>query len=57
MLFFDIVFLCISCKDQGQGTVACYVAGCTKAVLKSKDSKHQSCSCFIEAKDTGDDTK
>ena len=39
------------------GEVGCIGDDVSEAVLKSKDSKHQSCSCFIEAKDTGDDTK
>ena len=37
MLFFDIVFFGIASKNQCQSTIAGYIAGCSEAVLKSKD--------------------
>lgn len=43
--------------DSLLGTIACYVTGCPKTVLKGKDSQHQSCSRIAEFQDTGDNTE
>ena len=39
--FLDAVALCISSQDKCERTVACYIAGCSKAVLKCKYCKHK----------------
>ena len=39
--FFDAVALCISSQDKCERTVACYIAGCSEAVLKCKYCKHK----------------
>lgn len=57
ILFFDVVLLCISGKDQRQRAVAGYVAGGSEAVLKCEDGKHESGTCIVKFQNAGDDTK
>ena len=57
ILFLDVMAFGIARKEKGQSAVPCYVAGSAKAVLKSKNSKHQGSAGFIKSKHAGDDTK